>query len=386
MKFVIPTFERMEWMPPTIAMFQKLVGMGHEIVYITIFPDRYFAAHPLKKILNVALCNKEISLQKKLPYIRGISGILYRIDFKIRSLIAHRLRGAIQKEMDENSILWVVNEMTIMLGGRSFLKGYPYLFTIYELHEKNRKRANRNIEVAVRGAATVVVPEFCRAKIMQARYGLKRCPIVIPNKSDIPTDVELSNAAREAIYQIEVLKKSGKVPVLYIGGITLERPLEPMLEAIRDTAEYKLVVIGHRTIYLDQLMENYPDELVYVGGYEPPEHLAVASHCMIGLVIYVPINTTQAMNVLFCAPNKIYEYTGYGMPIIANDMPTLRFDLLANHMGEVADFSKTESIRRALERIMYNYSAYSANARVFYEQMDISQLLKNAIMDYQENR
>ena len=55
MKIVMPTFERIEWMPPTITLIQKLSEMGHEVVYITIYPDNYLPSLGLKNVRNVFL-------------------------------------------------------------------------------------------------------------------------------------------------------------------------------------------------------------------------------------------------------------------------------------------------------------------------------------------
>ena len=156
MRIIMPTFERIEWMPPTISLIEALADMGHEVVYITIYPDHFFDSRRTDgRIRNVSLWKKDLTLQYRLPYIRGVSGILLRVDNGVKKLVCKRLAKTIDGLMDENSLLWVVNEMTVMLAGSRFLKGRAYAFTVYELHEKNRK--NRCIENAARMAKVVVV-------------------------------------------------------------------------------------------------------------------------------------------------------------------------------------------------------------------------------------
>lgn len=122
MKYIIPTFEKIEWMPPTITLIQKLANQGNEVVYITLFPDTYFSGYRGDgSIRNLSLCGKNISLNDRHRYVKGISGILFRIDNMIKRVIATRLSKAIESEETDSSILWVVNEMTVLFAGTHFL-------------------------------------------------------------------------------------------------------------------------------------------------------------------------------------------------------------------------------------------------------------------------
>lgn len=377
MKIVMPTFERIEWMPPTITLIQKLSEMGHEVVYITIYPDNYLPSLGLKNVRNVFLWPKEIWLTKKIPYIKGISGLCFRVDNLVKKIIARKLSKTIKKEKTEASLLWVVNEMTVILGGTSFLKHEKYLFTMYEMHEKTF--LNRKIERAARNAARVIVPEYNRAHIIKSRYSLNKLPIVLPNKSDIKINhIQLSPEAKEAVGMIKNAQLQGKKVILYMGGIGPERPLEPILDICKNS-EYRLAVMGRESEYLNQLKEKYGHAFDYLGSYPPPMHLAVAQYADIGLLMYVSINQVQGLNALFCAPNKIYEYTGLGLPVIANDIPGLRFEVLSNKIGCVCDFEDRSAILKALNEIKNDYDWLSQNAKVYYNKINVAQIIDNII-------
>lgn len=373
MRIIIPTFERIEWMPPTISMIETLVEMGHEVIYITIYPDDFFAAKGIPNIRNISLCKKNLEVQGLLPYTKGVSGLLFRVDNLVKRMVSFRLKGVVDALYDENSLLWVVNEMTVLLGGTSFLKGKKYAFTIYELHERTGK--NRCIEVAAKNAVVVAVPEYCRAHIVQSRYALKKTPVVLPNKTTIRFDGQLSDEGQAAIAKLEQRKQQGVTTILYMGGIGPERPLEPILEAIADKKEYRLVVMGRQSGYLQKLQSKYPDQFDYLGAFRPPEHIQVASHADIGLLMYVSVNQKLGLNALFCAPNKLYEYTGQGLPVIANDIPGLRFPVETNQIGVVVDFSKKEAIYQALEKVGRDYQGFAARAKAFYNQLDVKGII-----------
>lgn len=374
MRIIMPTFERIEWMPPTIDLLKRLNDMGHEVVCITIFPSDYLTKLQLKNVRNKYLYKKEISLQRKIKYIKGISGLLFRMDTLIKRFFARRLSKLIKEELHKGGYLWVVNEMTVILSGCKFLKGIKnYAFTIYELHEDTFP--NRNIKRAAQAAEIVVVPEYCRAHIMKSRYRLKKLPIILPNKSEIvPYKGSLPEAAQSAIEAIKTKKAEGKKIVLYMGGIGQERPLDGIVSALDDSDRYIFAIIGRQSEYLNQLRAK-SNSFLYLGAYDPPVHLEVARYADIGVLNYVSLSSVQGLNAIFCAPNKIYEYTGLGLPVIANDIPGLRFEILTNQCGELVDFSNKDSVLYALDTISDNYGAYRDAAKRYYEGLDIAAII-----------
>ena len=378
MRIIMPSFEPLEWMPPTINLLKKLDALGYEVLFVTVYPCEYLKTLDLKNVKNKCLYSKEINVVKKIKYMRGVSGVLYRFDIAIKKIIARRLKGVLNAEMRKDDYLWVVNEMTVMLGGKSFLKKRHYGFLIYELHE--RKFYARHIEYAAKHADFVVVPEYCRAHIMQSRYSLKQVPIVLPNKSDIDFEgMMLSEKGQKAVGKIHELHAKGNKVLIYMGGIGPERPLEALLSAIKETKNCKLVVLGGSSGYLQKLLDDYSDVLIYLGRFNPPEHLAVARFADVGVLNYVSINQTQGLNALFCAPNKIFEYTGLGLPVIANDIPGLRFSVLSSGCGELVDYQDTKSVLKAVNAIFDNYSVYSEAAKKYYDSVDIDSIVHEIV-------
>lgn len=379
MNIIMPTFERIEWMPPTIYLIETLADMGHTVTYITVYPDNFFQGRRTDgRIRNVSLWKKDLSLQYRIPYVKGLSGLLWRLDKGVKKLVCTRLKKTVSKLMGEDCLLWVVNEMTVLLAGTRFLKGREYAFTVYELHEKSRK--TRAVEKAARGAKVTVVPEYCRAHIMQSRYGLKAPPLVLPNKTQIDdSGVALTEQARQAIEVLEQRRTQGYQTVLYMGGINEERPLAPILDAIGGSKAYRLAVMGRESEYLARLQQAYPGQFDYLGAFSPPLHIRVAAYAHIGLLMYVSIHETQGLNALFCAPNKLYEYTGKGLPVIANDIPGLRFPIEMNGIGCLADFSDPASVLAALEKLGENYDTYARNALEFFREQDVEQVIREVL-------
>lgn len=380
MKIIIPAFERLEWMPPTIELLRKLNSNGIRVVYISIYPCEFGKTLNLEYVEFISLVKQNLELLDKYRYVKYVSGILFRLDNLVKKIISIKLNKVIDKIISEEDILWVVNEMTVLLAGHSFIKDRKYIFTCYELHEKNY--ANRHIEWAAKNANKTVVPEYCRAHIMKSRYAMKSTPIVLPNRSELNLDGFLpSDEAKRNIEKLDKIHADGKKILLYMGGINKERPLAPLLLGVSTLPNCIVAIMGRKSEYLNELEKQFPNKFVYIGSYLPPEHLLVASHCDIGILNYESINQQQGLNAIFCAPNKIYEYTGVGMPVLGNDIPGLRFDILTNKIGKIVDYYNPQSIYAAVSDIIANYDEYSKNAMNFYQSTDIWPIIKEQILE-----
>lgn len=385
MRIIIPTFEKIEWMPPTITLFNELVNLGHEITYITIFPDEYYPNFNSKKIKNISLCNKDITLLKHFRKIPLLSSICFRIDNLIKRIISKKLNHTINQLMDKKSILWVVNELTVMFAGSRFLKNRDFIFTIYELHPSNF--STRHIRKAAQYAKLVVVPEYNRAHMQKMFFALKKTPLVLPNKPSLhPRTPEMTLNSHDIEKKIKKIKNSGKKILLYMGIIGEERPLDTLITAIQEFQDQlELVILGRDSAYLQKLQNRYPNSFTYLGFARPPHHLNIASHADIGILNYISESNKNGLNALFCAPNKIYEYTGFGMPILCNDIPGLHYTVEEYNCGVCVDFDNPNEIIAGLKKCLENHSIMSKNANLFYENLNVPKEINHIINTFQNN-
>ncbi|SCH97422.1 glycosyltransferase [uncultured Bacteroides sp.] len=384
MRIIMPTFEEMKWMPPTISLIEQLAIMGHEVVYVTICPDEYYPHFDQKRVKNVALYSKKISTIDAVPNIRLIKSVAFRIDNILKSVFGRRLDSWLEKNLAKDDLLWIVNEMTTLFGGSSFANKYKdnYIFTIYELHENERRW--KHAKVVAQNASVVVVPEYNRAHIQKSYWSLRNVPFVLPNKPLVhPRTKNIPSCEQSAIEKLESLKKEGKKVILYMGGIGLERPLEQLIEAvlmIRDRFEF--AILGRQSLYLDYLLQKYPNGFTYLGSATVPDHLTIASYADIGVLIYVP--DLHGLNALYCAPNKIFEYTGFGMPVITNDIPGLNYYIDKYHCGVTFDMNSKDNIINAINQCSANYELYSKGAKKLYDDIDISKLISKILLLFKQ--
>jgi hypothetical protein len=265
--------------------------------------------------------------------------------------------------------LWIGTADTALAMGRGLLK-QRYVLQLLELYD-TIPFYRKNLRDYARAAQAVVVPEANRAAIYRSWYGLTRTPFVVPNKPlEHPRRRKLTvrNAvARELLAKIPPESKL----VMYQGIIHSDRDIRPVGDAVTALGPgWTFVVVGDDHGFLTTLQRDCP-QMVYVPYVPPPDHLEITSHATIGVLAYCYDN----LNNLFCAPNKVWEYAGFGLPMLGNDVPGLKL-LEEHHAGVCADFQDVSAVRDALERLVRQRERYSAASMALYDRFELGDLVR----------
>ncbi len=288
------------------------------------------------------------------------------LSFRIQRRL--KLRGEVSRAFRQDAVrllnntlydlLWVIHEQTAF-EFRNGLLGKRYLFSMYELNDHRRDFLER-IKPIVMNAQEVFVPEYNRACILRTWLSLKITPTVVPNKPfGHPRKRNIPNSYSDLF--------EGKKIILYQGYIIRSRNIDKVCEAVKDMPDYRIVLMGKGdNTYINELKQKYP-QIIHISFIAPPEHLYVTSWAHIAIVKYDFV----WLNAIFCAPNKTWEYTGFGIPVLCHDIPGLRYTIGQYKAGVCTDMDDTESVKAAIEEIDSNYEEYSQNARTFYDSYDI---------------
>lgn len=195
------------------------------------------------------------------------------------------------------------------------------LFTIekghkYSLSDRMQYSAESKI---IRHADLTICAEAQRSKIMVQYHNLRRAPLVIRNISYLP-----EGDANSFINNNSDFFAKKAISVVYAGGLLKGRKLELLVEAINKFGNgYKLMLIGNGPAWgsLSDQIKKYNNPNIRLCAAVPYTSLgAILSKFDIGYLFY----GTDSLNNLYCAPNKIYEYASVGLPILANENPTVK--------------------------------------------------------------
>lgn len=385
MKITIITSERLHEFPPVITLLHVLDRMKHEVTFLTPYRDEDFQLQQFAHARHLYVGQAPDHRLTQYYTNRIAASAAFRTERLLRSRCIRQIPVKFRTELDSADVVWVLHENTFLLGGKAFAdKLGSFLYTMYELCIKNGPVSDI-YDYAARKALLSVVPEYNRAHIVKAYYALPYIPVIIPNKPiDHPRQKNLPIAETAISEKIAAIESSGKKIVMYMGILSNERPLEPIIEAVNQTDDYVLAVLGGRTPYLDRLEKSMGGRFVYLGEVKPPQHLEIASHADVAYVSYVAQN--HSINAVFCAPNKVYEFAGFGIPMLCNDNPGLKYTVEYNGMGVCVPELNTPQIAAALKYIDANTEAMGQAAIRYFDSESVEQAVEKTLARYQSIR
>ena len=289
----------------------------------------------------------------------------------------------------KNTFLWLLHSETVSLFS-GVLERYDTIAHLFEFKNPSQKWAYKllnpfsSFEANLKKSKRVICCEYNRAHITKAIYNLDKLPYILPNKPYNKQQSEELLILPPSIQEL-VSKYREKKIILYQGIFIPERKVDDFIEAVNLLPnDYVLFLMGGGTSLYNELKNKYQsDRIVFLPFLPPPLHLEITKLAHIGILVYivngVPIN--HAINVLYCAPNKLYEYSKFGIPMIANDLPALNMVFSQNKAGVCLQTLSAEEISRAILEIDYDYDAYSKASNQLYSSIDMVDLVKTILSD-----
>lgn len=284
------------------------------------------------------------------------------------------LNNELKKRNLDNTILWFGNaEALLSMKGSPFLKKDKYAITFLELLDDNPFRMKLLKPLALNAKFNLSCEET-RAYIMKFLWGLDTLPYVMPNKPYDNPEFFLDLTDKDAI---SLLNKIGnKKIILYQGIIKEYGVLQNFAEAMEKLSEeFVLLLMGPDPKNIFAKLKNITAKVIYSPYITAPNHLQVSSRAFAGIVFY---NGNSTLNRAFCAPNKIYEYAAFGMPMIANLIPGLTKTVGACGAAVCSKLT-VEEIVFSVKIIDKNYEKMKKASKDFFEATDIKRIMSEII-------
>ena len=367
--------------PPVLSIVRVLLELGNKVVLLANYSDIQqkellkasgVIFYPVEgKKEGVPLYSKLI---QKIRFRRKIYKYLYDLD------------------VESKDYIWIFHMETLCLLNK-LPERYSVIFHPFEFVETTAAWKYRflfpflNISQIVRKTKKVVCCEYNRAQITKGIFDLKQLPYILPNKAYMYyEDLEnVPNDIREFLSSF-LPKLEGKRVILY-HEVFMERQrrLEEFCEAIQDMPDnYVLLAMGKGSEYYENLKMKYQSEkIIFIPFIRPPFHLLVTQKASIGVLTYFPNpkNISFVINPLYCAPNKIFEYARYGIPMISNDIPGLYYIFMQYKCGEtVIDPMNIEMIKHTIEKIFSSYADYSDGSRKYYNSVNVKEIVERILL------
>lgn len=376
MRVLVIRIDSIVLFPPALNLVDALSSLGHEVTLIA--NDALLLPKAIRDRPNVNL----VDLGPMPPFpVSVLHG------FEARRII----RSYLDDNHDRFDVVWTTTDLAARDAGDRVLD-MCHVMQMSELVESVPLytqgniplKSRRTIEYAQQ-AFRVVVPEYNRAHIQKTWWDLPATPTVLPNKPS------LGNVppAHEVSPQIdETLSREEKKILLYQGVYASDRNLKPFAESLEYLGgEYALYLMGkpigdkQKQLVLD-LCDQY-DDVHYLGFVAAPNHLSFTHYGRIGLLPYVPSSADRysKLNALYCAPNKIWEYAYFGLPMVGSDVPGLTHAFREHDMGITTNCEDPRAIAEAIRHIEERYDQMSANSQQFFDHVDTIAIVDSIMQD-----
>lgn len=361
MRILVIHKSTIEQIPPVLSVINILCDLKYDVVSINTGITESNTKLLREKGVDVNTVNdyKGTNKLKKLA-----SYYNYRV--QVFSLIEeYSKKGSL--------LLWIEGASTILALGTS-IKRFRYILQISELHE-NFKYQLKAISRVINEAQAVFMPEYNRSVLYKLWFGLKQRPIVLPNKPyAFPTDADFVKVREEYIDVINELQ--GKKVILYQGHICADRDLSGIAKAVESlSSDYVLLLMGlDHGGFVDKYKE-ITSKLFYIGNIPAPSHLIFTNMAHIGILSY----NDDSLNNLYCAPNKIFEYSYYGLPMLGNDIPGLRYSVESYGAGQLVNFDDVSGIKESIAHIDTFYAEYVQGAKRLFDSVDNKEVIASVL-------
>ncbi len=374
---------RLEMLPPLISLLRILKEAGEKVLYIGLMESE-----DTKQILDEIGVESVLYPHHLITFREApIERIFQKLTSRVLPYLKRRWVWRMLREhgLDlQNDVVWSVEmESAAILGDRALELGCRHIHTFYELGDVvGKDYVGFNYRKFVKGA-TIVQCEYNRAHIFKAENELGRLPFVLPNKPYPHPRCRNLPISDENVAKI-ISHWAGKKVFLYQGGIQSDRgDLVQMIESLCIGCPDAIVaVMGKKTSVVSRLETAYTN-FSYVPFVRPPHHLEVTSHADVGLAFYEGgrVWGLSPLNPVYCAPNKIYEYAGFGMPILCNDIPGLRYTIGSAKAGICLSNFDMQTVAGAGRDLMSKYTMFAENAKQFFESVDLVSIV-NRVLDF----
>ena len=350
--------------PPCLAQIRMLKKAGVDVaVWFGSCNKRVCDIFKAEQIPYVCLGDKRGKYKGKLDVINNWLNFRKVV---LRSIYENR-------KNDPDTVYWFGTAESVMpLVGS--LRNIHYALTSLELLDDNKTK-NFLFSKVTDNAKFIVACEETRAYFMRYMYGLEELPYIMPNK---PYEMTISRNCPPSIPEtqaaIEMIR--GKKFIIYQGVVKSRDYMLMLANALKEQdTDYYFVLMGLDPENIFPDIKREYDKSLFIENIPAPYHLEVTSYARIGFLFY---DGDSSLNRAFCAPNKIYEYSGLGIPQLANDVPGLKNTVGRYGVGECVSLS-VENLKAAIQKIDASYAICADNSRKLYEDTDNQKVMAQII-------
>ena len=215
-------------------------------------------------------------------------------------------------------------------------------------------------------ADLLIFPEINRLEYYRMKGDVRNTScIVFPNtcKTSEAAPTEENSLLKEKI-------PDNAMVVGHIGNVGPNHYLQQFVDIIEACTEENIyfVLAGRYAPAVMNIFNNIRNpKLIYLGELPHQELGKIYARLDTGFILYKGVD----LNFEYCAPNKLYEYWSYGIPVIAHSLTGLKPVFDTNEKGHLLDFENNNIVQTAREKIKNHIPSKEKLIKQFRQTLDI---------------
>ena len=187
-------------------------------------------------------------------------------------------------------------------------------------------------------------------------YSIKR-PLVVMN---VP---KFSEQRKTNHFRQNLDIKDDSIIALYQGGLSKGRGLNLLLECFKQRKNQKIVIVFMGYGELEEFVKEQSAKNTNIFFHEAVSHDVLLNYTS-SADIGISLIQKTCLSYYYCMPNKLFEYTMAGLPVIVSNMKEMREMVEKYDMGIVVKEETVDSINKAIDKILEsNTKQMKRNAR-----------------------
>ncbi|HET6464274.1 MAG TPA: methyltransferase domain-containing protein [Nitrospiria bacterium] len=204
----------------------------------------------------------------------------------------------------------------------------------------------------------LVVVEEAKEIVRHGGGSLEKTTVV----SNTPTLSIFKNRTIQMNDELKLIE--GRFSAIYTGGIQLVRGIQLVMEAIPEVVktipDFLFVVVGDG-VAAEQLKgiihdKQLQDHVLWIGWVD---HERLLDYIRVSKIGLIPHFVTDHVNTTI--PNKLFDYMGCGLPVIASDSIPMKRVIKETRCGEIFKSGDSKDLARAILKIDQSDSDHGRN-------------------------
>tara|TARA_B100000401_G_scaffold438443_1_gene387190 strand:+ start:10573 stop:11724 length:1152 start_codon:yes stop_codon:yes gene_type:complete len=249
---------------------------------------------------------------------------------------------------------------TLVLPIGSLIKIFTGAKLIYDAHELE---SNKNGQTAFLSKATLLIERICWPLVnvlisvspsildwYEKKLGYKKNELILNSPFIKKFKDEISNYKKNYFNDLYSIPDN-RLIFIYLGMLEKGRGIEYAVKAFSSSKiKSHIVFIGHGSLELEIILASKKFNNIHLHNPVPHEEVvSLVKNADVGLCIVENISLSD----YFCLPNKLFEYSFSGIPVLASNFPDIANYVSLFNLGTCTEINE-ESIISSIQDIELN--------------------------------